>query len=66
MGGRGLQGQGQLGRGAGADLDRHAADEIYTFSDAKNVGLFTACKNQGTAWDVLKFATSSEQDSASC
>ena len=36
--------------------------EIYTFSDAKNVGLYTACKNQGTAWDVLKFATSEEQD----
>jgi multiple sugar transport system substrate-binding protein len=38
------------------------ADQIYTFSDAKNVGLYTACKNQGTAWDVLKFATSPEQD----
>ena len=38
--------------------------DIHTFSDAKNVGLFTACQNQGTAWDVLKFATSSEQDSA--
>ncbi|TFC02794.1 extracellular solute-binding protein [Cryobacterium adonitolivorans] len=34
----------------------------YTFSDAKNVGMFTACKNQATAWDVLKFATSEEQD----
>jgi len=38
------------------------ANQIYTFSDAKNVGLFTACKNQATAWDVLKFATSSDQD----
>ena len=38
------------------------ADQIYTFSDAKNVGLFTACKNQATAWDVLKFATREEQD----
>jgi multiple sugar transport system substrate-binding protein len=38
------------------------ADQIYTFSDAKNVGLFTACKNQATAWDVLKFATSEKQD----
>ena len=36
--------------------------ETYTFSDAKNVGLYSACKNQGTAWDVLKFATSEEQD----
>ena len=34
----------------------------YTFSDAKNVGLFSACTNQATAWDVLKFATSEEQD----
>jgi multiple sugar transport system substrate-binding protein len=41
-----------------------AANQTYTFSDAKNIGLFTACKNQGTAWDVLKFATSSEQDGA--
>src|SRR3546814_11558633 len=36
--------------------------ETWTFSDAKNVGLFTACENQATAWDVLKFATSEEQD----
>jgi multiple sugar transport system substrate-binding protein len=41
-----------------------AADQTYTFSDAKNVGLFTACQNQGTAWEVLKFATSKEQDEA--
>jgi multiple sugar transport system substrate-binding protein len=40
------------------------ADQTYTFSDAKNVGLYTACKNQATAWDVLKFATSQEQDGA--
>jgi multiple sugar transport system substrate-binding protein len=39
-----------------------AADETWTFSDAKNVGLFTACENKATAWDVLKFATSEEQD----
>ncbi|WP_026851936.1 extracellular solute-binding protein [Glaciibacter superstes] len=42
--------------------DGTAAEETYTFSDAKNVGLYTACKNQATAWDVLKFATSEEQD----
>jgi len=41
-----------------------AADQTYTFSDAKNVGLFSACQNQGTAWEVLKFATSTEQDQA--
>ncbi|MFJ4037549.1 extracellular solute-binding protein [Microbacterium sp. NPDC090007] len=39
-----------------------AAGETWTFSDAKNVGLFTACENKATAWDVLKFATSEEQD----
>jgi len=37
-------------------------DKIWTFSDAKNIGLYTACENQGTAWDVVKFATSEEQD----
>ena len=36
----------------------------FDFSDAKNIGMFTACKNQATAWDVLKFSTSEEQDGA--
>lgn len=36
--------------------------QIHTFSDAKNVAIYTSCKNQGTAWDLLKFATSKEQD----
>ncbi|WPO86225.1 extracellular solute-binding protein [Herbiconiux sp. KACC 21604] len=40
------------------------ADEVWTFSDAKNIGLFSACENKGTAWEVLKFATSEEQDGA--
>ena len=44
--------------------DGIAADQTYTFSDAKNVGLYSACKAQGTAWEVLKFATSQEQDGA--
>lgn len=38
------------------------ADKTYTFSDAKNISVYSACKNQGTAWEVLKFATSTEQD----
>ena len=42
--------------------DGIAPEETYTFSDAKNIGMFTACENQATAWDVLKFATSEEQD----
>ena len=37
--------------------------EMHTFTDAKNIGLYSACKNQKTAWDVLKFATSEDQDS---
>ena len=40
------------------------ANEVFTFSDAKNIGLYSACANQGTAWEVLKFATSTEQDQA--
>jgi multiple sugar transport system substrate-binding protein len=36
--------------------------QISTFTDAKNIGLYSACKNQKTAWDVVKFATSKEQD----
>jgi len=39
-----------------------SAADTYTFSDAKNVAMYSACKNRGTAWDVLKFATSKEQD----
>lgn len=38
------------------------AKDVYTFPDSKNVSIFTACKNQGTAWEFLKFATSKEQD----
>src|SRR5665811_1047125 len=38
------------------------ADKTYTFSDAKNIAMYSACKNQGTAWDLLKFSTSKDQD----
>ena len=41
-----------------------APEDTYTFSDAKNVAIYSACKAQGTAWEVLKFATSEEQDGA--
>jgi len=33
-----------------------------TFSDEKSIGMYTSCKNRATAWDVMKFATSKEQD----
>ncbi len=39
-----------------------SAEETYTFSDAKNIALYSACENQQTAFEVLKFATSEEQD----
>ena len=42
--------------------DGMSASQTHTFSDAKNIGLYSACKNQKTAWDVLKFATSKDQD----
>ncbi|WP_345761559.1 ABC transporter substrate-binding protein [Diaminobutyricibacter sp. McL0608] len=42
--------------------DGVSADKTYTFPDAKNIGMYSSCKNQGTAWDVLKFATSKDQD----
>ncbi|GAA0910546.1 extracellular solute-binding protein [Virgisporangium aurantiacum] len=38
------------------------ADQIWTFSDAKNVAMYSSCANRGTAWDLMKFATSTEQD----
>lgn len=40
------------------------AEETYTFSDAKNVAMFSACENRATAWEVMEFATSEEQDGA--
>ena len=39
-----------------------SAEDQSTFSDAKNVAVYTACTNRGTAWDFLKFSTSKEQD----
>ena len=44
--------------------DGQDASAVHTFTDAKNIGLYSACKNQGTAWEVLKFSTSKEQDGA--
>jgi multiple sugar transport system substrate-binding protein len=40
------------------------AGEIKTFSDEKSAAMYSACKNRGTAWELLKFATSKEQDGA--
>jgi len=37
-------------------------DQVPTFSDAKNIGMYASCKNRATAWDFLKFSTSVEQD----
>ena len=38
------------------------ANDVKTFSDEKSIGMYSACKNRGTAWDVLKYATSQQQD----
>ncbi|QTE30182.1 extracellular solute-binding protein [Pengzhenrongella sicca] len=38
--------------------------ETYTFADSKNVGMYSSCENQATAWEFLKFSTSEEQDGA--
>jgi multiple sugar transport system substrate-binding protein len=35
---------------------------IPTFSDAKNIAMYSSCKNRGTAWDFLKFTTSVKAD----
>src|SRR3954454_8202856 len=42
--------------------DGKPAGDIHTFSDEKSIAMYSACKNRGTAWDVLKFATSKQQD----
>jgi multiple sugar transport system substrate-binding protein len=36
--------------------------DVTTFADSKNVSMFTACENQGTAWEFLKFSTSEDND----
>jgi multiple sugar transport system substrate-binding protein len=42
--------------------DGMSADQVHSFTDAKNISVYSACKNQKTAWDVMKFATSKDQD----
>jgi multiple sugar transport system substrate-binding protein len=37
-------------------------DRIHTFSDAKNIAMYTACQHKGTAWELLKYATGETQD----
>ncbi|QOR71946.1 extracellular solute-binding protein [Ruania alkalisoli] len=38
------------------------SEDVVTFADSKNVSLFTACENQATAWEFLKFSTSADSD----
>ena len=40
-------------------------DQVPTFSDAKNIAMYASCKNRGTAWNFLKFSTSTAR-TASC
>jgi multiple sugar transport system substrate-binding protein len=37
-------------------------DQVPTFSDAKNIAMYASCKNRGTAWDFLKYSTSTTED----
>jgi multiple sugar transport system substrate-binding protein len=39
-----------------------AAAETYTFADSKNVAMYSSCESTGTAWEFLKFSTSTAQD----
>lgn len=36
--------------------------QTHTYSDAKNIGMYASCTNRGTAWEVLKYATSERED----
>jgi multiple sugar transport system substrate-binding protein len=36
--------------------------DVHTFSDEKSIGMYTSCKNRGTAWEFLKFATNEAND----
>jgi multiple sugar transport system substrate-binding protein len=38
------------------------ASQIHTFSDEKSIGMYSSCKNRGTAWDFIKFTTSKASD----
>ncbi len=40
----------------------NTSDTQPTFSDAKNIAIYASCKNQATAWDFLKFSTSTDED----
>jgi multiple sugar transport system substrate-binding protein len=40
----------------------NSTDSTPTFSDAKNIAMYASCKNRATAWDFLKFSTSTQQD----
>ena len=42
------------------------SDQTHTFTDAKNIGIYASCKNNGTAWDFLKYATSSGRTACCC
>jgi multiple sugar transport system substrate-binding protein len=44
--------------------DGRAADETSTFGDSKNVGLYTSCEHQQTAWDFAKFSMDADNDLA--
>ncbi|MFE9367677.1 extracellular solute-binding protein [Streptomyces sp. NPDC006978] len=42
--------------------DGKSPEDTYSSSDEKSAAMFSACRNRATAWDLLKFATSAQQD----
>jgi multiple sugar transport system substrate-binding protein len=39
-----------------------SGEDVWTFSDAKSVGMFTACENRDSAWEFLQQTMSEEAD----
>jgi multiple sugar transport system substrate-binding protein len=39
-----------------------SGEDVWTFSDAKSVGMFTACENRDSAWEFLQQTMSDEAD----
>jgi multiple sugar transport system substrate-binding protein len=42
--------------------DGMPAGSVHTFSDEKSIGMYSSCKNRGTAWEFLKYSTSKDSD----
>jgi multiple sugar transport system substrate-binding protein len=56
-----VYGQGRLGRCARADPEGRRGDQVPTFSDAKNIGMYASARTADGV-DFMKFSTSVGQD----